>query len=282
MRAGAALPVGARLAFARALGRLAMAAQPERREIARRNLELCFPSLDETARATLLRRHFDSAGMAFFEMSRAWWTTDSDLTLAKPEGLEHLDAAAAGGRGVILLAGHFTTIEIGAAMLARLRPIDAMYRRFDNPLFDEIMRRGRAAIAGEVMQRDNVRRTLRALSDGRVVLYMPDQADLGSSSVIAPFFGIPAPTGTATARLARLAGAAVVPFVPVRTPDARSYRLVLRPPLKNFPSDDAVADAARVNAEIEAQVREAPEQYLWVHRRFKGPGDWYGASAAPS
>jgi len=145
-----------------------------------------------------------------------------------------------------------------------------MYRRFENPMFEEVMRRKRLRHVSHVIKRGDFRGMLRQLKKNKAVLYMPDQAYVRSNSVSVPFFNIPAPTSTGTSRLVARTRARVVPFLPVRRPDGRGYDLYLEPALDDFPTDDAAADAARLNALFEVQARRAPEQYLWIHRRFKG------------
>ena len=279
MRLASFLPAAVRAPLGRGLGRLVARLQPRRRRIARANLDLCYPDLPAAERERLLTRHLESVGLAFLEMSAAWWSGTRRRVAHTVEGIEHLHAAAAQGRGVILLAGHFTTIEIGGALLAGHVSLEALYRRFDNPLFDEVMRRRRRSIAGGVIARDDIRGMVRALKAGRTVLYMPDQADTSKQAIEARFFGVPAPTTTAPARMARLTGAAVVPFFPRRTDDDRGYVLAIAPALEGFPTGDPQRDAERINAVIEAQVRQAPAQYLWVHRRFKGTPGRYDARA---
>ncbi len=279
MRLVSFLPAALRAALGRGLGRLLARVQRRRRDIARANLMLCYPDLPAADRERLLTRHFESLGLALLEMSAAWWPDRRRRVSHTVEGIEHLAAAAAGQRGVILLAGHFTTIEIGTALLTQHADLDVLYRRFDNPLFDEVMRRRRRASATQVIARDDIRGMVRALTAGRTVLYMPDQADTSAQAVEARFFGVPAPTTTAPARIARLTGAAVVPFFPRRADGDRSYVLTIGRALGDFPTGDMRDDAERINAVIEDQARQTPAQYLWVHRRFKGTAGRYDGPA---
>lgn len=239
-----------------------------RRRIAAINLALCFPELTETQREALLRDHFGAVGRGVLELAAAWWGASRALVrLTTVEGLDHLRAAQAAGRGVILLSAHFTTLELGARLLAEHFPCTVMYRPHEHPVIDWAMRRSRERHYKNPIPRDDVRAMLRALRAGNVVWYAPDQDYAGKGAVFAPFFGVAASTNGATARIAAASGAPVVPFFPERTP--AGYRLTIQPPLAGFPSGDPVADAARINAVIEAQARRAPEQYYWVHRRFK-------------
>lgn len=270
MRLGAALPFALQIRIGAMLGALARRLISRRRKTAMANLQACFPELDARAHHALLKAHFRSVGIGLMEISYGWWGKPAALKRrATVHDLHHLNDALALGKGVILLAGHFTTIEIGGTLLAQYAPMNAMYRRFENPLFEEVMRRRRLTHVSAVIKRGDFRGMLRSLKNNKAVLYMPDQAYVRENSVRVPFFGLPAPTSTGTSRLVARTGAPVVPFLPVRRADDSGYDLYLYPALENFPSDDATADAARLNALFEAQARRAPEQYLWIHRRFK-------------
>ena len=266
-------PYPAQMATGRLMGRLSMRLTPRRRRIAARNLELCFPEMSGRERETLLRDHFDALGMALVETALCWWASDAAIrSLVSVEGREHLDRALEGGKGVIMLTGHFTPLDLGGRFVTMLAAVTAVYRPHGNGLFDEIVKRGRERSAYEAIPKQDVRGVVRALRGNRAVWFAPDQAHRRRHSVNVPFFSIPAPTNTATSTFARISGAPVVPFFPVRLPDNRGYRLIVMPPLADFPSDDPETDAARINALLEEQIRHNPEQYLWVHRRFKPTG----------
>lgn len=244
---------------------------PRRRRIAETNLQLCFPEWSEIQRNTVLKAHFAALGMGLLETALAWWGTDQKLSnLAQLQGLEYLQQALQCGKGVILLTGHFTTLELGARFITWYHPFHAMYRSHKNPLYEAIVRRERERRSGfPPVPHEDLRSLLRAFKRGHAVWYAPDQNHGLRNSVFAPFFGIPACTLAATSRLAAISGAAVVPYFPRRLPGNAGYEVVIYPALTNFPSDDAVVDAQRINELLEQQIRQAPEQYLWVHRRFK-------------
>jgi KDO2-lipid IV(A) lauroyltransferase len=266
------LPYAALLRLGRVLGALMYRVAGSRRRIARRNLELCFPALDEAARERSLKDNFASTGIAFFEMAMSWWWPRARLQrLAHIEGLEHLQAAQAEGRGVILMALHFTTLEIGAALLGQRHTIDGMYREHKNPLFDYIQRRGRERhnLDASAIEREDVRGMLKVLRAGRAIWYAPDQDYGRKQSLFVPLFGIPAATVTATTKFARLGRALVLPFTQERLADGSGYRLVIHPPLADFPGESEEADCLRINRWVEQVVSATPEQYLWAHRRFK-------------
>jgi len=266
------LPYVCLLWLGRGLGALMFHLAGSRRRIARRNLELCFPELSEVRREQLLRENFASTGIAFFEMAMSWWWPRQRLArLARIEGLEHLQRAQAEGRGVILMAFHFTTLEIGAALLGQRQTIDGMYREHSNPVFDYVQRRGRERHNADAtaIEREDIRAMLRVLRAGRAIWYAPDQDYGRKQSLFAPLFGIPAATVTATTKFARLGKARVVPFSQSRLADGSGYRLVIHPPLEDLPGESEEADCRRINQLVEQAIRQQPEQYLWAHRRFK-------------
>jgi len=256
-----------------ALGTLARWVLPVQRHIVRRNLELCLPELDRAAREQILREHFRNLGITIGETALSWWDDGTRIrALAQIDGLEHLDRALERGRGVILLAAHFTTLEMGARIMTLARPIHPMYKPTANPLIAEYMIARRAAQSAGAIANDDIRSVVRTLRANGVIWYAPDQAYRHKGAELVPFFGIPVATNTATSRLARSTGAAVLPYFVERLPGAAGYRVRIGAALENFPSDDPVADTLRYHALIEAEVRRIPAQYLWVHRRLKGLG----------
>lgn len=266
------LPYRVLLWLGRAFGALMYRFAGDRRRIARRNLELCFPDWSADERERVLRENFASSGIAFFEMAMSWWWPARRLAaLARIEGLDHLRRLQESGQGAILMALHFTTLEIGAALLGQSHTIDGMYREHKNPVFDYVQRRGRERHNRDAtaIERDDVRTMLKALRAGRAIWYAPDQDYGRKQSIFVPLFGVPAATVTATTKFARLGRAQVVPFTQERLADGSGYRLVIHPPLEDFPGDSEEADCLRINRWIEQAVARLPEQYLWAHRRFK-------------
>ncbi len=266
------LPYRGLLVLGRGLGALMYRVAGSRRRIAARNLELCFAQLSAAERKRLLKENFASTGIAFFEMAMSWWWPKERLAkLAHIEGLEHLQQAQQEGQGVILMALHFTTLEIGAALLGQRQTIDGMYREHKNPLFDFVQRRGRERhnLDATAIEREDIRAMLKVLRAGRAIWYAPDQDYGPKQSIFVPLFGITAATVTATTKFARLGKARVVPFTQERLADGSGYRLVIHPPLPDFPGESEEADCLRINQWIEQAVSQCPEQYLWAHRRFK-------------
>jgi KDO2-lipid IV(A) lauroyltransferase len=266
------LPYAVLVRLGRLLGWGMYRVASERRRVAGRNLELCFPHLPSVERKRLLKENFASTGIAFFEMAMSWWWPKARLAkLAHIQGLEHLQEAQQAGEGAILMALHFTTLEIGAALLGQRHTIDGMYREHKNPLFDYVQRRGRERHNADslAVEREDVRGMIKLLRKGRAIWYAPDQDYGAKQSIFVPLFGIPAATVTATTHFARLGKARVIPFTQERLADGSGYRLVLHPPLADFPGETEEADALRINQWVEQAVTACPEQYLWAHRRFK-------------
>jgi KDO2-lipid IV(A) lauroyltransferase len=266
------LPFAALLRVGRGVGWLMYVSAGPRRRIAARNLELCFPHLPARARRRLLRENFASTGIAFFEMAMSWWWPAQRLArLAHIDGMEHLQAAQRDGQGVILLAAHFTTLEIGFSLLNQRHAVNGLYRGHGNAVFDYVQRRGRErhAAQAQMIERDDVRAMLNILRGGRTIWYAPDQDYGRKHSRFVPLFGIAAATVTATGKFARLGRARVLPFTQERLPDGTGYRLVVHPPLRDFPGACEYDDCLRVNQWVEQAILGCPEQYLWAHRRFK-------------
>lgn len=254
----------------RAVGWLAAHVFGERRTIAARNLELCFPRLDPAARARLLERNLRDSGLMLAEFALAWMGPSAKIARIPVtfEGLHHLATARAAGRGVLLVGAHFSHLELCARLVSQQIRIAGMYREHDDAAFEWAIKRARLRYADAMYTKDELRASVRHLRNGGTLWYAPDQDMRGKDSVFAPFFGIPAATITATHHLARLSGALVIPFFHRRRDDD-GYAIRLEAPLADFPGYDVVADTARINACIERMVQEAPGQYLWMHKRFK-------------
>jgi len=272
LRINAFLPFRVQVAEGRALGWLLYLLLRSRRRIAAVNLALCFPDLTPAARQHLLREHFASLGITVIEHGLAWWASDAFVRrLVDVRGQENLERAMAGGRGVILLTGHFGSQEFTGRAFGLICPTTAaFYRPSRNPLIDEILRRVRGRSAATVIPKQAVRTVVRTLRKGRPVWYAPDQSYRRAQSAMVPFFGEPAMTTTALSELVRLGKASVVPLLPTRLSKGEGYRLDILPALENFPGATPEDDARRVNEIIEAHIRAVPEQYYWLHRRFKG------------
>ncbi len=264
------LPFRLQLATGRGLGRLFKLFGGYRRTIVRTNIGLCFPELDTRQQEQLVNRCYDSLGMSLVETAFTFWADDRDFDeFGTLDGLEHIETARRQGKGVLLLSGHFCSLDFAGRILVKHHPACFTYQKLRNKLIDKYMKKERAKLSELLINRYDARGFIRALKAGRVVWYAPDQDQARKNSVFAPFFGIPANTLTATTKLVKLTGAVVLPFHIRRLPDSKGYALTIEPPLENFPGASEVEDATRFNAIIESQIRAHPEQYLWMHRRFK-------------
>jgi Kdo2-lipid IVA lauroyltransferase/acyltransferase len=274
------LPLPAQRRVGSALGLLIRCLPLAYVRIARRNIELCMPGLTPEDRDDLVDRHCTSLGMGLCETANTWWSSDRRVNaLAQIQGLENLQAALAKGRGAIMIGGHFTTIEIATRILGTVVPLNVLYRPTKNAVLSHIMLTSFLR-HGKPIPYDDIRSMIRALKNNEAVWYAPDQSYRNKGAAMVNFFGIPAATTTATSRLARISGAAVLTYFPERLPGNAGYRVVIGPALEDFPGDDVICDVERFNRLLEAQIRRVPEQYLWVHRRFKGLSadypDYYG------
>ena len=270
------LPNGPAYAIGRMLGRIAHRFAGSRRAIVRRNIELCFPELSAAERDALAYEHFKALGMSAIEMGLGRWASIERLEpITELVGLEHLNRALDSGRGVILLSAHFTTLEImGRVLAVNTAPFDGVYRKNRSEFITELQRTGREQSVDKTIEKRDIKRMVRALRDGRAVWYAPDQSYNRKGAEIVDFFGVPCMHTTATSTLARLGNAVVIPFFPERRPDG-SYVFTLLPPFDNFPSDDLVADTKRYVEVLERHIRRVPEQYFWIHRKFKDLPDGY-------
>lgn len=264
------LPWRLRLWIGKLIGLAARRLAGRRRHITETNLRLCFPALDADEQRRLVRETFIANGIGLVETATGWCRDPEDLRHRVVfKGQEHRTRLEAEGKGALILGVHFSTLDLGAALHSLYFRADAVQRPHDNPLFARFMGRARAPYFDTVLDRHDLRGVVRRIKAGHAVWYSPDQ-DFGRDvSVFAPLFGIQAATVKMTARIARMTGAPVIPLIFHRNADNRTYTLEYLPPLRDFPSGDEVADATRINAVIEAAIRRHPEQYLWLHRRFK-------------
>lgn len=270
------LPHRAGLGIGRGLGKLAYFVAGDRRRVVRRNLELCFPERSAADIDTLVKRHFDALGMSVIEMGLGRWRSDGfHARISTLNGKQHLDAAVATGKGIILLSAHFTTIEIMGRMLAiHSPPFDAVYRRSRSEFITELMRSGREVSAATSIEKRDIKKMVRSLREGRPVWYAPDQSYDRKGSAVIEFFGVPSMHTTATSTLARLGKAITLPYFPKRLPNGR-YEFTILPPLENFPSGDEIADTRQYVQLLEQHILTCPEQYFWIHRKFKNLPDNY-------
>ncbi|MEM7562495.1 MAG: LpxL/LpxP family Kdo(2)-lipid IV(A) lauroyl/palmitoleoyl acyltransferase [Pseudomonadota bacterium] len=270
------LPYRLALKTGRGLGTLLHLINASRRRVVDINLRRCFPDMTSQERHRINRSCFQNIGVSVVETAMCWWWQESKFeSLVEIVGREHIDSAISQGQGVILLTGHFTSLEIGARLLALYMPVQVMYRTQRNPFFDSYLYTRRTRYFVNTISRKNTRQMVKGIKNLVPTWYAPDQDFNRERNVFAPFMGIPTATLSASSRLARSSGAVMLPYYPERKPDGAGYRLIIEPPLENFPSDDELDDATAINRSIEKFIRLYPESYAWIHQRFRTrpPGD---------
>jgi KDO2-lipid IV(A) lauroyltransferase len=274
------LPLGLLAPAGEALGMLFYAFGFERRRVCLLNLARCLPELGATERSALARRHFRAVGRSLLDRGILWWAPRERIVrMVRLAGFEHLRALA--GQPVILLAPHFVSLDAGFARLACEIDLASIYANQKSKVMNRMLLAGRTRFGAQRLtsRQEGVRPALAALKEGLPFYYLPDQDYGPRDALFVPFFGVPAATITGLSRLARLAGARVVPCVTRMLAGSGGYELTSYPAWENFPSEDVVADTRRMNAFVEERVCEMPEQYFWTHKRFKtrpaGEAKWY-------
>ncbi|PCJ25464.1 MAG: lipid A biosynthesis acyltransferase [SAR86 cluster bacterium] len=266
----AQLPFALQIRMGQLLGVMSYYLARERRHICEVNLRLCFPHLNELEQRQLVKKTFISNGIGLIEVAISWFRDPEDYrSRTTVSGLQNLEAALAEGRGVLLLCAHFTTLEFGGFLFNLYQKMDVTYRPNKNPLFQAAMFKGRKRHFANVFDRKDVRGAMRSLKAGRILWYAPDQDYGAKHSVFVPFFGNQAATITATSRFTKVNNSAVVFFSHYRNEDNSGYHLDFSPALSGYPTDNDKEDAITINKLIEAAIRKQPDQYLWLHKRFK-------------
>ena len=253
------------------LGFLAQRLMKRRALIALRNLELCFPHMSEAERQKMLTKNFESVGMGLIETGMAWFWSDRRMRRwMEVTDFDYVREVQAQGRGILLIGVHFLTLEIGARMFGLNEPGIGVYRPNDNPVIDLLQTWGRMRSNKSMIDRKDLKGMIRALKAGDVVWYAPDHDYGPRASVFVPFFAVDQAASTSgTWMLARMSQACIVPFVPRRKPGGKGYELLMLEPECSPPLDNAETTAAWMNKVVERCIMLAPEQYMWLHRRFK-------------
>jgi KDO2-lipid IV(A) lauroyltransferase len=264
------LPLGLLAGVGRVTGTLLYPLARARRKVTLTNLKLCFPDWSEAKREQVARAHFQVVARCFLEHGILWWSSkDRIQKFVRVEGLEHWQAVQ--GKPVIWLAPHFAGLDMGGSRIITEWRGVSVYSAQKNPVFDRVVRNGRTRFVTPVLfsRQDGIRPVVKAMREGLPLYYLPDMDFGARDALFVPFFKVPAATITGLSRMARLARAVVVPAVTRQLPGSQGYVLQFYPAWENYPTDDVEADTRRMNAFIEARVREMPEQYYWVHKRFK-------------
>jgi KDO2-lipid IV(A) lauroyltransferase len=270
LRMVALFPYPVQISLGKLLGKILQTLSPSRQRVADINLQLCFPEKSITERNKIKNAGFQNMGIAILEMSMCWWWPEHRLrSLVEIRGREHIEAVLDSGRGVILLTGHFTSLEIGGRLFTLSMPLQAMYRTQKNLLFDSYLYTRRKSYLENAISRKNTRQMIKGIKQLIPTWYAPDQNFAHEKNVFVPFMGVQTATISAGSRIAQSSGGAMLPFYPERKKDGSGYIIWIEPPLEDFPSGDDVRDTTAVNASIEKFVRQNPEQYMWVHKRFK-------------
>jgi len=252
------------------LGSLLYLIAAERRRVGAINLKLCFPDLSDEARKKLLREHFRMFSRGLIERTILWWSSAEYISsLIRVEGVEHFEAVK--DKPSILLTPHFVGMDVGGQWIAQHTDTVCMYANQKNRYLTELLLKKRARFRNQRLysRQQGLRPILKRMRAGMPFIYPPDQDQGIKDGAFIPFFGVPAATMTSVARIAQMAGAKVVPSITRLLPGGAGYVLTFYPAWENYPSGDEIADTRRVNEFIEQRVREMPEQYFWLHKRFK-------------
>lgn len=264
------LPFRLQVWLGNAFGLLLYPLAGERRKVAHINLGKCFPEMGEAERRRLVRRHFQAFGRSFIERGILWWSSAARIErLVQVNGWEHYQAVKDGP--VIFLVPHFVALDVAATWSCIHMDGATMYSTQKNQYLNDILLQKRLRFGKQRLysRHQGLRPVIKALREGLPFFYLPDQDQGARESEFVPFFGVPAATLTALSRLASMTGARVVPLVAQMLPGAQGYRLQYYPAWEHYPSEDVLADTRRMNEFIERRVLEMPEQYFWVHKRFK-------------
>lgn len=253
------------------LGRFSKVFLKKRVQIAERNLELCFPQMPKSEREALVNKNFESVGMGLFETGMAWfWPEWRVKRWFKVSGLEHIKKVKDSGQGILLIGIHFLTLELGARIFGICNPGVGVYRPNDNPVMDWLQTWGRLRSNKFMLDRKDVKGMIRSLKAGEIIWYAPDHDYGPRKSVFVPLFAVDkAATTTGTYILAKTSNPTLIPFTPKRLPEGKGYELIISPPVADFPIDNEENTAKAMNKVVEQEILRAPDQYMWLHRRFK-------------
>ena len=274
------LPFRIIVTIGQAMGLLLYRISSSRLQVAKKNIELCFPALSATEQSHLVKQHCISLGIGFFEVGMARWKSNQSLKkIIEIKGIEHLIRAVKKNRGVILMSAHFTMLEI-SALIGRneivqedLPPMVGMFRLGKNSIINQFFRNTRLRSTESLVTKFEVKDLIRALKDKKLVWYASDQSFTGKNAISVNFFKHPAMTNPGIIRIAKITGSPVLPYFPSRLANGKGYVLEVLPEIESFPSEDTNNDMKKIHALLEQHILQNPEQYYWIHRRFKTVAD---------
>ena len=270
MRLLAILPYRLQLFVGKIIGHLFYRIATYRREIVQTNIRLCFPDFSPEKQEKLVREHFYSVGISIAETAMSWWASETRLRqLVTFKGVEYIEQALQEGTGVIILGAHYTTMEISGRLWSLDHNLAVSYQKLRNPLFNQVAFNSRKRTYHRIFGRDEIRASFRYIKKNQMMWIASDQDAGIENSVFVPFMGHLAATQTVASRMAKITKAPIIPYISRRLDNAQGYVIEVFPPIENFPGESLEQDAIRINQFLEEQIRKAPEQYLWVHRRFK-------------
>jgi len=265
------LPYKFQLFLGRAVGRLLLKIGSSRKRVALKNLQLCFPQMSASEHQQMLKKNFENTGIALFETGMGWWWPDWRVRRkVKVEGLENIEQAKQDGHGILLLAMHYLSAEINCRGIGYANPTVVFYRPHNNELMEYFQFRGRGRSNKYMLGKRDVKGLIRALHDGESCVYLPDQDYGRNRSLFVPFFAVKdAATTTGTLIFARQPNVQSFMLIPTRNDDGSGYTIKITKALEDFPTKDDRTDLIRLNQELEKAISQKPEQYMWLHRRFK-------------
>jgi len=268
MRVGVFIPFKLQVFFGKIIGKLIYPFMTKLRKTAYSNISNCFPDKKQPQVSLLVKQHFEAIGISLFETANAYYASDKKIKkMLTIKNEKYFTEARKKEGGIILLCSHFMPLMLGSRALLIKYTIANIYRPQNNQLFDQVMVKGYVKNGAVMIKNTDTRSILKAINNGLPIWYAPDQ-DLGrNNSIFAPLFGIQTATASATSRLAKNNNTRVIPYSFIRT--NHGYEMSFDKPLKNYPSENAINDASKTNQILEKQILKNPEQYLWIHRRFK-------------
>lgn len=253
-----------------AVGNLLFVLMKTRRRITLTNLRLCLPDLSEAARRRMAKQHFQAYSRSVWERGILWWASEKRLKkLIVVEPRVPLEAIQSGP--TILLCPHFVCLDVAGVAVMLESSLCSIYSRQSNRAFNDALLKGRSRFRPVKLfsRAEGIKPIIRAMRDGLPYIMFPDMDFGAKDAEFVPFFGTPAATLTAPARIAAATGAKVIPVVATFLPNYQGWKVKFYPAWEDYPGSDMLAATRRMNAFIEERILEAPSEYFWTHKRFK-------------